>query len=64
MIVCLCHPTTAREIEDHVRDGASTLDEIGERCGAGTGCGACREEIRDRLRACPGQPVQVRSRAA
>ena len=65
MIICLCSPTTDRQIESLIRDGASSVDEIGARCGAGTGCGACRCEIERRLdRAqaagdCPGQAASV-----
>jgi bacterioferritin-associated ferredoxin len=51
MIVCLCHPTSDRDVESIIDDGARTLEEIGRRCGAGTGCGSCREELRERLSA-------------
>jgi NAD(P)H-nitrite reductase large subunit len=34
-----------------IDDGARTVDEIGRRCGAGTGCGACVEELHQRLAA-------------
>lgn len=49
MLVCICHPTSDRDLEVVIGDGASTLEEIGDRCGAGTGCGACVGELRDRL---------------
>jgi len=29
--------------------GAGTIDDIGDHCGAGTGCGACVAEIEDKL---------------
>ena len=32
-----------------IDDGARTVEEISRRCGAGTGCGACVEDIRERL---------------
>jgi bacterioferritin-associated ferredoxin len=51
MFVCLCHVTTDSEIRDVIDDGARTVDEIGERCGAGTGCGGCRPMIHDMLEA-------------
>lgn len=28
-----------------IRAGARTVDEVGERCDAGTGCGSCRAGI-------------------
>ncbi|MCX5741478.1 MAG: (2Fe-2S)-binding protein [Proteobacteria bacterium] len=49
MLVCICHPTSDRDLETVIDEGARTVDEIGQRCGAGTGCGACLDELRDRL---------------
>src|SRR5262245_5392792 len=49
VLVCLCHPTSDRDLDAVIDDGARTVQEIGERCGAGTGCGACVGELRDRL---------------
>ncbi|HEU0032461.1 MAG TPA: (2Fe-2S)-binding protein [Kofleriaceae bacterium] len=51
MLVCICHPTSDRDLEAVIDDGARTVQEIGRRCGAGTGCGACVDELRDRLAA-------------
>lgn len=51
MLVCLCHPASDREIDAVIDDGARTVAEIGRKCGAGTGCGACVDELRDRLHA-------------
>lgn len=76
MLVCLCHPTTDREVESCIRDGARSVDDVAEMCGAGSGCGGCHEDIRERLdraglggdpdrpRGCPGGPVSIRSRQA
>lgn len=49
MIVCLCKRATDRDISDAIDGGARTVDEVGEACGAGTGCGCCREFIHDQL---------------
>jgi bacterioferritin-associated ferredoxin len=49
VLVCLCHPTSDRDLDTVIDEGARTVQEIGQRCGAGTGCGACVEELRDRL---------------
>ncbi len=71
VIVCLCHPTSDRDLDAVIDDGARTVQEIGRRCGAGTGCGACVDELRDRLNAkganscsrdCANDLVSVRSR--
>jgi bacterioferritin-associated ferredoxin len=51
MIVCMCHPTSDRDVDAIIDDGARTVEEIGRRCGAGTGCGACVGELRERLSA-------------
>jgi bacterioferritin-associated ferredoxin len=45
MIVCHCEVVSDRHIRDAVACGAATLDEIGDRCGAGTRCGSCRPTI-------------------
>jgi bacterioferritin-associated ferredoxin len=71
MIVCTCHPTSDRDVDAMIDDGARTLEEIARKCGAGTGCGSCRDELRDRLvargantcsRDCASDLVSVRSR--
>jgi len=51
MIVCLCHGVSDRVIDDAIDDGCSSLRQIGSNCKAGTDCGACRQEIREKLRA-------------
>lgn len=51
MIVCLCHPTSDRDIDAMIDDGVRTVEEISRKCGAGTGCGACVGELRERLQA-------------
>jgi len=70
VLICICHPTSDRDLDTVIDDGARTLEEIGQRCGAGTGCGMCRDELRDRLvtkgangcpRDCASDLVSVRS---
>lgn len=39
-----------REVLMVIRAGARTVDEVGERCEAGTGCGSCRGGIEVILR--------------
>jgi len=43
--VCVCHAVTRDEFDQAVHDGARCVDSVGERCGAGTGCGSCRERL-------------------
>ncbi|ADM10755.1 putative nitrate reductase, large subunit protein [Parvularcula bermudensis HTCC2503] len=45
-IVCSCLGVGANVIRRAMRDGASSLTQIGDRTGAGTNCGSCRPEIR------------------
>ena len=46
MYVCVCHAVTENEVNAEVAFGARSVAEIGERCGAGTGCGMCHEKLR------------------
>lgn len=71
MIVCMCYPARDRDIDAVIDEGARTVEEIGERCRAGTGCGMCHDELRERLcargantapRDCSHGPVSIRSR--
>jgi bacterioferritin-associated ferredoxin len=58
MIVCLCRGVSDRAVRAAVASGASTLDEVGDRCGAGAGCGACHETVEGLIRegGAPGCP--------
>ena len=44
-VVCNCLNVTNGMIKDAVDAGASTLEEVHEKTGAGTVCGACLEEV-------------------
>jgi len=57
MIVCHCAAVTDRAITDLIRDGASTVQEIVHRTGAGRCCAPCRDEIRALLSATAPQPA-------
>jgi bacterioferritin-associated ferredoxin len=52
MVVCLCANVTERELAAVIDGGATTVKEIGRRCGAGAGCGACRPLIRECIKQC------------
>jgi bacterioferritin-associated ferredoxin len=45
MYICICFAVTAQEIGSEIAAGARTVEEVGDRCGAGTGCGTCTEKI-------------------
>ena len=44
-LLCQCMLVSEREVVRAIRDGADTVDEVGNRCEAGTGCGSCRAGI-------------------
>lgn len=44
-ILCQCLLVTERDVVATIRAGAATVDEVGRRCEAGTGCGSCRGGI-------------------
>jgi bacterioferritin-associated ferredoxin len=71
MIVCQCYPASDRDIDALIDDGARSVEDIARKCGAGTGCGACVGELRERLqsrganscsRDCAPDLVSLRSR--
>ena len=43
--MCHCLAVNERTVRAAIEDGAVTVAEIGERCGAGTDCGACHPEL-------------------
>jgi bacterioferritin-associated ferredoxin len=45
MYVCLCNGVSDRAVRKAIRRGAATVEDVGARCGAGTGCGGCRSEL-------------------
>ena len=46
MLVCHCHALTDRDIRRAVRTtGACSVAEVGDCCGAATGCGDCYEVV-------------------
>jgi bacterioferritin-associated ferredoxin len=49
MIVCLCLGVSDRVVRLVVANGATSVDAVAARCGAGTDCGSCRHAIQDLL---------------
>jgi bacterioferritin-associated ferredoxin len=48
-MVCLCHGVSERKVERAIAHGATTVDDVGYACRAGTTCGTCRETIHDMI---------------
>ena len=65
MYVCICYAVTETELTGVLATGARTEEEVGDACGAGTGCGSCLDRICDRIRAVdPLHGLQVAAPAA
>ena len=47
MVVCLCQGVSERRVREAIADGATTRKKVTRACGAGAGCGACHESIRE-----------------
>ena len=45
MFACICAAATESEVRACVHHGARSVDDIGDACGAGAGCGSCRERL-------------------
>lgn len=45
MYVCICARVRETEIRSAIHAGARDEYDVGEACGAGTGCGSCVERI-------------------
>ena len=44
-LLCHCMVVDEREVVRAIRQGARTVEAVGEACEAGTGCGSCRGGI-------------------
>jgi bacterioferritin-associated ferredoxin len=42
---CICYAVTTVEVREHIEAGAASEEEVGDACGAGTGCGSCLDRI-------------------
>jgi bacterioferritin-associated ferredoxin len=45
LIVCHCHRVTEQRVLETLRNGARTRQDVERACGAGTGCGGCRQAL-------------------
>lgn len=49
-LLCQCNAVTEHEVLVCIRRGARCLDEVGDACLAGTGCGSCQGAIEAMLK--------------
>ncbi len=54
MYACLCRAIPEQRVREAVASGASTMSELRDMSGAGTGCGGCLPSLRRLLRECLG----------
>lgn len=48
-ILCYCKKVSLSTVEEAVKAGAKTVEDIGEQTGAGTGCGRCKGLIQEAI---------------
>jgi assimilatory nitrate reductase catalytic subunit len=44
-LVCLCHGVGERRVRREIEHGAATIEDVAERCGAGSCCLGCHPTI-------------------
>jgi bacterioferritin-associated ferredoxin len=64
MLVCLCKGVSDRHVREAISRGASTIEEVGDECGAGTGCGACHDMIALMLADGGATPIELARQSA
>ena len=52
MYICHCRAVTDRRLRAALEEGARDPDDLGRRCGAGTGCGGCLPALQALLAEC------------
>jgi bacterioferritin-associated ferredoxin len=45
VFVCSCRAVTNRTVDAAIASGASTIEDVARRCGAGGRCGGCWPEL-------------------
>jgi len=50
--ICHCRAVTDRRLRAALEEGARDPDDLGRRCGAGTGCGGCLPALQALLAEC------------
>lgn len=45
MYVCSCAAVPETDVHECIRAGARSVEELGDRCSAGTGCGSCHDRL-------------------
>jgi bacterioferritin-associated ferredoxin len=63
VFACICRAVTTDTVNAAIDGGAATVQAVARATRAGTGCGTCRERLRDliedRRPACPAEDLRV-----
>jgi assimilatory nitrate reductase catalytic subunit len=51
-LICACNGVRLGEIEEALRQGSASVEDVGRALRAGTNCGSCKPEIRKIIEAC------------
>ena len=49
MYVCICMGVTSEKINEVIENGATTVNDVCSKTGAGRCCGGCRDMIEEKL---------------
>jgi len=49
-LVCSCNQVGEGNLQQHIKNGCTTLNELCQRSGAGLGCGSCKPELQSLLK--------------
>jgi bacterioferritin-associated ferredoxin len=64
-LVCLCNGVSERKVVKAIHHGASTIEEIGRSCRAGTTCHGCHDTLDELLAThLTDRPVMIPRRTA
>src|SRR5687768_2088071 len=64
MLVCLCKGVSDRHVREAISRGASSIADVGDECGAGTGCGVCHDMITMMLVDGGATPIELARQSA
>jgi bacterioferritin-associated ferredoxin len=59
VFACICRAVTDDQVSAAVDGGATTVKAVAAQTRAGTGCGTCRDRLRDLIEErCPARPQE------
>jgi bacterioferritin-associated ferredoxin len=49
MLACLCRAVSDKKVLKVIQEGATTVEEVSQVCGAGSDCGTCKQLLQRML---------------